>query len=112
MEVRISFNRLSEYKKEVLLLILLSVLAPSLDVYSDTSLIVLLASSPDQRPYALGLLLPQLANTLFTLLLWSKMERESMRQWSWVLVILQCWPQVNYHFLGSHSLNYSLKFDF
>jgi hypothetical protein len=89
---------------QVTLLLLLSVLAPSVDVYTDTAAVLLVASLGEPAA-ALCLLLPQVlrplalapaqaANTCLTLALWRRLEPEGTRSWSWVLVLLQCWPQV------------------
>ena len=86
-------SRVSEHWLEVSILLLFSIIAPSLDVYTDTFFTVFLIQR-DKLPYAAWLALPQAANTCLTLVLWHRLEPEETKSWSWVLVVLQCWPQV------------------
>ena len=84
--------RLVHHRSDVTLLLLLSVVAPSCDVYSDSAFILMLATS-GHLTYSAWMLLPQTVNSLFTLLLWWRLEPVQYRSWSWLLVLLQCWPQ-------------------
>ena len=61
--------------------------------FTPTAFILMLATS-GHLAYAAWMVLPQTANTLFTLLLWWRLEPVQYRSWSWLLVLLQCWPQV------------------
>ena len=99
-------TNLCKHCTDVLLLVLLSIIAPSFDVYSDTALVVFLASTPGALPYTLLLAVPQATNTLFTLGLWRRIEPLTTRSWSWVLVLLQCWPQVGLDDLPSPLLGW------
>ena len=96
-------SHFSQHRTDILFLFILSIIFPSVDVYSDTYLILTLATS-QMLPYALWLLvpqvmevvvmIPQVLNTLFTLQMWWRVEEGLDRRWSWVLVVLQAWPQV------------------
>ena len=43
--------------------------------------------------WGICVLLPVVANTFLTMLLWSRMEDETVKHWTWVLVLAQVWPQ-------------------
>ena len=101
---RSALSHFSEHRTDILFLFILSIALPSWDVYSDTYLILTLATR-QMVPYALWLLvpqvmlvvvvmIPQVLNTLFTLQMWWRVEEGLDRRWSWVLVVLQAWPQV------------------
>ena len=81
-----------ETVKEVRGLVVSCILVPSWDVYSDWALTLQLLHQGNPL-YALALLVPQLTNIFFTFFIWRSVEREPDKRWSWVLVILQCWPQ-------------------
>ena len=83
---------LLKYKKDVCMLVTMSILWPSCDVYSDLLLFIDLMIRGEVR-YAACLLLPQLVNISLTALLWKKLELKEHRSWSWILVPLQAWPQ-------------------
>ena len=68
------------------------ILAPSWDVYSDWALTVEFILQDDPL-YAVSMLTPQLLNICFTMILWKKIEKQSLKSWSWMLVVGQCWPQ-------------------
>ena len=80
------------YKKDVCMLVIMSIFWPSCDVYSDLLLFIDLVIRGEVR-YATCLLLPQLVNIILTALLWRKLELKEHRSWSWILVPLQAWPQ-------------------
>ena len=80
------------YKKDVCMLVIMSIFWPSCDVYSDLLLFIDLVIRGEVR-YATCLLLPQLVNIILTALLWKKLELKEHRSWSWILVPLQAWPQ-------------------
>ena len=80
------------YKTDVMMLVIMSILWPSCDVYSDLLLVIDLLIRGEVK-YAACLLLPQLVNIALTALLWKKLELKEHRSWSWILVLLQAWPQ-------------------
>ena len=86
-------QQLQQHKKDVVLILLLSVILPSWDVYSDLALTISLALEGEVY-YALCLLAPQLVNIGLTAVLWQRIEPTEDRRWSWTLVPLQIWPQV------------------
>ena len=86
-------QQLQEHKKDVFLIVLLSIMLPSWDVYSDLALTISLALEGEVY-YALCLFAPQLVNIGLTAVLWHRIEPTEHRHWSWVLLPLQIWPQV------------------
>ena len=86
-------QQLQQHKKDVVLIVLLSIMLPSWDVYSDLALTISLALEGEVY-YALCLLVPQLVNIGLTAVLWQRIEPTEHRHWSWILVPLQIWPQV------------------
>ena len=72
--------------------LLVCILFPSWDVYSDCALTVQLLHQGNPL-IALALSVPQCVNIFFTFFTWRSLERETTKTWSWVLVLLQCWPQ-------------------
>ena len=89
-------QQLKQHKKDVLLIVLLSIMLPSWDVYSDLALTIRLALEGEVY-YALCLLTPQLVNIGLTAALWNQIELTEHRHWSWILLPLQIWPQVLSH---------------
>ena len=87
-------QQLQKHKKDVLLIVLLSIMLPSWDVFSDLALTIRLALEGEVY-YALCLLAPQLVNIGLTAVLWNRIEPTEHRHWSWILLPLQIWPQVN-----------------
>ena len=77
----------------ITLLIVLCMVAPSWDVYSDWAVTIQLLLHGDPL-YAMAMMIPQVTNIVFTFFIWRKLERDRSKRWSWVLVITQCWPQV------------------
>ena len=73
-------------------LIILCMLFPSWDVYSDWAVTLKLLLSGNTWS-GLAMMLPQMMNISFTFILWSKLETGQSRRFTWVLVIAQCWPQ-------------------
>merc|ERR1712222_212792 len=86
-------QQLQRHKRDVFLIVLLSILLPSWDMYSDLALTIRLAVEGEVY-YALCLLAPQLVNIGMTALLWHRVEPTEHRHWSWILLPLQIWPQV------------------
>ena len=86
-------QQIQRHKKDVVLIVLLSILLPSWDVYSDLALTIRLVVDGEFY-YALCLLAPQLVNIGMTALLWHRVEPTEHRHWSWILLPLQIWPQV------------------
>ena len=87
-------QQLQQHKKDVLLIVLLSIMLPSWDVFSDLALTIRLALEGEVY-YALCLLAPQLVNIGVTAVLWKQIEPTKHRHWSWILLPLQIWPQVH-----------------
>ena len=77
----------------ITLLIVLCMVAPSWDVYSDWAVTIQLFMRGDLF-YAMAMMIPQVTNIVFTFFIWRKLEKDRSKRWSWILVITQCWPQV------------------
>ena len=102
-------QQLQRHKKDVVLIVLLSIVLPSWDVYSDLALTISLALEGEVY-YALCLLAPQLVNIGLTAVLWHRIEPTEHRHWSWILLPLQIWPQVLLHDqMTKHSLTCQKK---
>ena len=86
------WGRLKEQKTIVLMLIILNILLPSCDVYFDIALAWKAASNYHPK-FAGALIAPVLLNMVFTFFTWFKVEDGANKKWSWILVLLQCWPQ-------------------
>ena len=86
-------QQLKQHTMDIILIILLSIMLPTWDVFSDLALTLRLALQGDVY-FALSLLAPQLLNIGMTALLWLRIEPVEYRRWSWILVALQIWPQV------------------
>ena len=97
-------QQLQQHKKDVVLILLLSIFLPSWDVYSDLALTISLALEGEVY-YSLCLLAPQLVNIGLTAVLWHRIEPTEHRHWSWILLPLQIWPQVlSFDQVTKHSL--------
>ena len=85
------FN-LGNNKSECGTMLFFDVFMPSLDVYSDLSLVVpwYLDGHPS---YALMMSLPPLLNFLFSTYKWWCTEKRSEKKWSWILLLLQFYQQ-------------------
>ena len=70
------------------------VFLPTLDVYGDASLVIPWYYQ-GHYAYASLMTVPMVLNYLFTTYKWWAMEKASDKKWSWVLVMLQLWPQWN-----------------
>jgi len=76
--------------KEIILLVVLNVLLPTVDVYSDLALIIKFLANGHYK-WACILLVPFLLNYIFAWILWWRLDKN---KWiSWVAVILGCYPQ-------------------
>lgn len=87
------YQNFMQNKTDIFMLVFLSISIPSCDVYTDLALTIDLALR-DEVWYAISLLVPQLATTLLTDVLWWHLEDAEHRMWSWLLVTLQARPQV------------------
>ena len=68
------------------------VFLPTLDVYSDASL-VLPWYYENHWKFALMMSIPPLLNFGFTAYKWWSTEKKSEKKWTWVLVLLQLYQQ-------------------
>ena len=99
MYIFLSENELSmkDRIQRILPSIILDVALPSLDVYSDISLIIgWLRWNPwGSREYNYGLMMivPVLLQILSSIYKWYQIDDPKTKKWSWILVIFQCWPQ-------------------
>ena len=73
-------------------LIISSIVLPSWDVYSDLAFTFQMFK--DGNPlYGISTLIPQISNIIFNSFSWNRFENHEHRRWSWIFVIIQCWPQ-------------------
>ena len=68
------------------------VILPSADVYSDLSLVIPWYCNGHYK-YAIGMTLPLFAQFLSTTYKWFRLEKWESKRWSWIILLLQCWPQ-------------------
>ena len=79
--------------KEFTLLIVLGIVVPTVDVYSDGALIIQLSTSTHPR-FAIALSVPLTISFLFLLPHWWKKEKTGCRRlMTFPLLLLQLWPQ-------------------
>ena len=79
--------------KKVLPSVLFDVIMPTLDVYSDLSLIIpwYIAGHPT---YAASMTVPLSLQFTSTIYQWIKIEKPADKKWSWIFLFLQLWPQL------------------
>ena len=65
---------------------------PTLDVYSDLSLIIPWFIR-GHVIYGWSMTVPLLLQFISTAYKWIKMEKPEDKKWSWILLLLQLWPQ-------------------
>ena len=68
------------------------VVFPSVDVYSDLSLIIGWIVNGHWK-YAISMSMPVLLQFIFTIQKWIRLEKPESKKWSWLFLFLQCWPQ-------------------
>ena len=71
---------------------LFNVALPSLDVYSDLSLILPWYWNGHWK-YALSMTFPLFLQFLSTSYKWVQLEKKENKRWTWILLLLQFWPQ-------------------
>ena len=93
---------------EVIPLVILNIGLPTADVFSDMYVIITLYQS-SHPGYATALLTPLLSNVISTAISWSKLDSTREKKWTWVLLVMQVWPQyrtikiIIKMFKGDHS---------
>ena len=85
-------SRCSDGMKRIAPSIVTDVFLPTLDVYSDLSLIFGWLFGGHWK-YAISMSIPVLLQFLFTIQKWIRLEKPESKKWSWLLLLLQCWPQ-------------------
>ena len=68
------------------------VILPSADVYSDLSLVIPWYWNGHYK-YASSMTFPLLLQFLSTTYKWFRLEKRESKRWSWIILLLQCWPQ-------------------
>ena len=66
---------------------------PTLDVYSDLSLIIPWYIN-DHVIYAGAMTVPLLMQFLSSIFKWVRLEKTKDKRWSWIFLLLQVWPQL------------------
>ena len=92
LDANSNLNECSDGIKRIAPSFVLDVILPSLDVYSDISLITgwYLNGHFD---YAISMTVPILLQFLSTIYKWVNLEKRQNKKWSWSLLFLQFWPQ-------------------
>ena len=85
-------NGCSEGIKRISPSFILDVALPSIDVYSDFSLIAGWIWR-QHWTYAISMSVPLLLQFLATIYKWFKLEKRENKKWSWPLLLFQFWPQ-------------------
>ena len=73
--------------------VLFDVGLPTLDVYSDLSLIIPWLIG-HHYIYGTSMAIPLLLSFIAIAYKWYKLEKPQDKRWSWVFLLLQCWPQL------------------
>ena len=73
-------------------LFLFNIIMPCLDLYFDTLLIQKL--SPSHRGCLLVIVCALTVNFAFTCFAWWRFEPATQKNWSWIFLLLQLWPQL------------------
>ena len=73
--------------------VLLDVGLPTLDVYTDISLILgwFIAGHFN---YAMAMTAPLMVQFISTAIKWYQIEKPGIKKWSWIFLLLQVWPQL------------------
>ena len=78
--------------RRVLPSLLFNVLLPTVDVYSDLSLIIPWYLANHWK-YALSMTLPLVLQFASTIYKWFQFECPKQKRWTWILLLIQLWPQ-------------------
>ena len=79
-----------DFIRECILILVLKIILPSWDVYSDLNFIILLYSLA-QPIFATLLLAPFLVNYILTWICWGKLDKK--KHFTWIFPLLACYPQ-------------------
>jgi len=82
----------SDGMKRIVPSFVFDVVFPSLDVYSDLSLIIEWFIKRHWI-YAISMSMPVLLQFLFTIHKWVRLEKSESKKWSWLFLLIQFWPQ-------------------
>ena len=85
-------NELIDGIKRVSPSFIFDVFMPSIDVYSDFSLILGWYWNRHWK-YAISMTFPLLLHFLSTIYKWIRLEKPENKKWSWSILLLQFWPQ-------------------
>ena len=91
----VNTDLIPDYLTPTLILVGINIILPSLDLYRDISMMTRLFNT-DYYEYSwwIGFLfLCLLINFFFTSLAWWRLETAGDKRWSWLLLLLQIWPQ-------------------
>ena len=91
-EKKLDSNGCYDRIKRVFPYLIFDVLLPSLDVYSDLSLVLGWLWNQHWK-YALSMTLPLLLQFLSTVYKWFLLEKADCKKCSWLILLLQFWPQ-------------------
>jgi len=95
-QVSAKSTNVSTYKMDILCLLLFGVILTSLDIYILDVLTVRKFLKEEHYKFAVMFALPMLVHSILIGIFWWKNEEESTKKWTWILVVLQCYPQYRY----------------
>ena len=78
----------------VLKLLIFNLVLPCIDIYLDVRLILSLRLHPQYFGCLLVIVVGLLLHFIFTCFAWWRLEPRAQKNWSWIFLILQIWPQM------------------
>ena len=77
-----------------LLVCILGIAFPTLDLYKDVRVVIVtMVTYPQYWQFGTFLLMTNIINFFFTCFTWWRLETRLNKYWSWILLLLQLWPQ-------------------
>ena len=84
-----------DYLTPTIILVGVNIILPTMDLYRDITMMSMLFAT-EYSEYSWGILflfIGLLINFIFTSLAWWRLESPTDKSWSWILLLLQVWPQ-------------------
>ena len=86
-------RQIPDYLTPTVILIIFNIILPTVDVYRDLRMMFTLYSFPQYWRWGLFLFSGVAINFVFTCLAWWRLESAQSKRWSWLVLLLQLWPQ-------------------
>ena len=86
-------DEIPDYLTPTVILIIFNIILPTVDVYRDLRMMFTLYSFPQYWRWGLFLFSGVATNFVFTCLAWWRLESAQSKRWSWLVLLLQLWPQ-------------------